>query len=42
MAGKLTVEVNPEPTMLSAFVEFSLRGKAGDFLPLIERTLRRA
>lgn len=41
MAGKLTVEVNPEPTMMSERVDYSLRGKAGQYLPLIERALRR-
>lgn len=34
-AGKLTVEINPEPTLLSDRVDFTLRGKAGDYLPLI-------
>jgi NAD-dependent deacetylase len=34
-AGKLTVEINPEPTVLSDRVEHTLRGKAGDYLPLI-------
>jgi NAD-dependent deacetylase len=32
-AGKLTVEVNPEPTELSSAVHFALRGRAGDLLP---------
>jgi NAD-dependent deacetylase len=34
-AGKLTVEINPEPTLLSDRVDFSLRGKAGNYLPLV-------
>jgi NAD-dependent deacetylase len=34
-AGKLTVEINPEPTVLSDAVEFSLRGKASAYLPAI-------
>jgi NAD-dependent deacetylase len=34
-AGKLTVEINPEPTLLSDRVDHTLRGKAGDFLPWI-------
>jgi NAD-dependent deacetylase len=34
-AGRLTIEVNPEPTLLSDRVDYSLRGKAGDYLPLI-------
>ncbi|MEM7166202.1 MAG: Sir2 family NAD-dependent protein deacetylase [Planctomycetota bacterium] len=33
--GKLTIEVNPESTYLSAEVDYSLRGRAGDYLPLI-------
>lgn len=33
--GKLTVEVNPEPTVLTRIVDYSLRGLAGVFLPLI-------
>ena len=32
-AGKLTVEVNPEPTILSDTVDFSLRGPASEYLP---------
>ena len=36
-AGKLTVEINPEPTLLSDRVDYSLRGKAGDYLPLMGR-----
>jgi NAD-dependent deacetylase len=34
-AGRLTVEVNPEPTLLSDAVDFSIRGRAGDVLPEI-------
>jgi NAD-dependent deacetylase len=37
--GKLTVEVNPETTQASQLVEFSLRGEADLYLPLIERIL---
>jgi len=37
--GRLTVEVNPERTLLSDDVDYSLRGKAGDYLPLIEKAL---
>jgi NAD-dependent deacetylase len=39
-AGKLTVEVNPEPTVLSSVVDHALRGPAGVYLPLIEEALR--
>ena len=37
--GRLTVEINPEPTACTEVVEFSLRGPAGAYLPLIERAL---
>jgi NAD-dependent deacetylase len=39
--GRLTVEVNPEPTMLSEIVDYALRGPAGRFLPLIRDVLER-
>jgi NAD-dependent deacetylase len=38
-AGSLTVEVNPEPTLLSDVVDFALRGPAGTYLPLIDQEL---
>ncbi|MCZ6787459.1 MAG: NAD-dependent protein deacylase [Planctomycetota bacterium] len=38
-SGKLTIEVNPEPTVLSDAVDFSLRGPAGEFLPQIAAEL---
>jgi NAD-dependent deacetylase len=38
-AGRLTVEINPEATMLSGHVDFSLRGPAGGYLPLIEQEI---
>lgn len=34
-AGRLTLEVNPEPTMVSEHVRWSLRGRAGDVIPRI-------
>ena len=37
--GKLTVEVNPEPTLLSEVVQYSLRGPSGSWLPLIAEAL---
>jgi len=37
--GRLTVEINPETTMLSGHVDFCLRGPAGGYLPLIEQEL---
>jgi NAD-dependent deacetylase len=38
-AGKLTVEVNPEPTLLSGIVDYALRGPSGRYLPLIRDAL---
>ncbi len=38
-AGNLTVEINPEPTLMTPQVEFSLRGKAGEYLDLIRRAI---
>jgi NAD-dependent deacetylase len=38
-SAKLTVEVNPGPTILCDTVDFSLRGPAGEFLPLIANAL---
>lgn len=35
MAGKLTVEVNPEATEISDFVAFHLKAKAGEALPAL-------
>jgi NAD-dependent deacetylase len=40
--GRLTIEVNPEPTIVSEHVRWSLRGKAGDILPLIAEALTSA
>jgi NAD-dependent deacetylase len=37
--GRLTVEINPEPTMLSDHVDYCLRGPAGAYLPLIEQEI---
>ena len=37
--GKLTVEINTEPTVLSEVVDFSLRGPAAAWLPLIAEAL---
>ena len=38
-AGRLTVEINPETTQTSPVIEFSLRGEADVYLPLLERAL---
>jgi NAD-dependent deacetylase len=40
-AGRLTVEVNPEPTLLSDQVDFSIRARAGEVLPEIAEALGR-
>lgn len=40
--GKLTIEVNPEPTHLSDSVDHSLRGPAGKLLPELADLLERA
>jgi NAD-dependent deacetylase len=34
-AGKLTIEINPEPTEISDFVGYHLKAKAGEALPAI-------
>ena len=42
VAGRMaryTVEVNPEPTVVSGHVRWSLRGKAGEVLPLIAEAI---
>jgi len=38
-AGRLTVEINPEPADLSEVVDWSLRGRAGELLPLVAAAL---
>ena len=38
-AGRLTIEVNPEETVLSAVVDYSLRGPAGHYLPKIAEVI---
>ena len=38
--GRLTVEINPERTYLSADVQFHLAGTAGFYLPLVASALR--
>lgn len=41
-AGRLTVEVNPEPTEVTPYVRFALRGAAGSILPRIAHVLEAA
>jgi len=38
-AGAILVEINPDPTPLTSYVNFSFRGKAGDILPKIDEAL---
>jgi NAD-dependent deacetylase len=36
-AGAKIIEINPEPTPLTSYVNLSLQGKAGEILPLIDQ-----
>lgn len=36
-AGAKLVEINPDPTPLTSYADFSLRGKSGEILPLIDQ-----
>ncbi len=38
-AGATVVEVNPDPTPLTPYVDYSFRGKAGEILPVIDGKL---
>lgn len=38
-AGAKIVEINPDPTPLTTYADFSFRGKAGEILPLIHKKL---
>ena len=40
--GARVVEVNPDPTPLTPYADFSFRGKAGEILPLIDAELKKA
>jgi len=40
-AGAKIVEINPDPTPLTSYSDFSFRGKAGEILPLIDKELKR-
>jgi NAD-dependent deacetylase len=40
--GAKIVEVNPDPTPLTPYADFSFRGKAGEILPLINKDLKKA
>jgi len=39
--GAKIVEVNPDPTPLTPYADFSFRGKAGEILPLIEEEFKK-
>lgn len=39
-SGAKIVEINPDPTPLTSYADFSIRGKAGEILPMIDRELR--
>lgn len=40
-AGAKIVEINPDPTPLTPYADFSFRGKAGEILPLIDKELKK-
>lgn len=40
-AGAKIVEINPDPTPLTSYADFSFRGKAGEILPIIDKDLKR-
>ncbi|MBA7685800.1 NAD-dependent protein deacylase [subsurface metagenome] len=40
-AGAKLVEINPDPTPLSLYADFSIRGKSGEILPLIDEELKK-
>ena len=37
--GRITLEINPEETVLSRTVDYALRGPAGEVLPLIDAAI---
>lgn len=39
--GAKIVEINPDPTPLTPYADFSFRGKAGEILPLIDEELKK-
>jgi NAD-dependent deacetylase len=40
-AGAKFIEVNPDPTPLTSYADFSIRAKSGDLLPQLDAELRR-
>jgi len=40
-AGAKFIEVNPDPTSLTSYADFSFRAKSGELLPLLDTELRR-
>lgn len=41
-AGAKIVEINPDPTPLTSYADFSFRGKSGEILPVIDEELEKA
>ena len=41
-AGAKIVEINPDPTPLTVYTDFSFRGNSGEILPLIDKELSQA
>jgi NAD-dependent deacetylase len=39
-AGAKVVEINPDSTPLTSYADFSIKGKAGEILPKIDKKLR--
>jgi NAD-dependent deacetylase len=40
-SGAKIVEINPDPTPLSLYVDFSIRGKTGEILPLLDEEFKK-
>jgi len=40
-AGAKFIEINPDPTPLTSYADFSFRAKSGELLPLLDAELRR-
>ncbi|MGB6338632.1 MAG: hypothetical protein WBF32_02560 [Candidatus Aminicenantaceae bacterium] len=38
-SGAIVVEINPDPTPITPYVDYSFRGNAGDILPIIDGEL---
>jgi NAD-dependent deacetylase len=40
-AGAKVIEINPDPTPITGSADFSFRAKSGEFLPILDKELRR-